>query len=515
MAKKSFELDLAGIKINKDIAIPLYTQVYEQFRQMILSGRLRPRDRLPATRNLSEELGVSRTSITQGFEQLILEGYLLGKTGSGTYVAAELPDSLISTATIEKVGKVLNNGEKIVVAKNLISEDLLRRNSEKEAVVPFQTGHAALDLFSYNSWYKVSKKVFKNLKEYPLGYEDSSGYEPLRNEIARYLRMSRAVKCEAEQIIVVNGSLQGLGLIVQCLLKAGDSIWMEDPGYHGVKFASTSMGIKICPIPVHKDGMNVDFGINKFPEAKLAYVTPSQQFPIGVTLSFEKRLQLLEWAGQHKMWILEDDYDSEFHYEGHPLPSLQGMDKSGRVIYLGTFTKVLFPGLRLAYVVLPTVEMVNEFKKLKGMLDRQSPILDQIIVAKFIEEGHFFRHIRKMRLVYSERRKMLVKLIEENLGDYLEIEPSSAGMNLTAWLSEKIDVQKLREEAKKHRVIVPFINDYSLENLIRPGINLGFTGFTKYKLKTGIELLKKCIENSLIDDCINEENNSCLAGKII
>lgn len=499
MAKKSSEISFAGIKISKTSATPLYTQVYEQFREMILSKRLRPGDRLPATRNLAAELGVSRTIITQGFEQLILEGYLIGKTGSGTFVASILPDSLINTDAVERAKDIPVSVKPIVAAKNLIPEDLLVGNSSKEDVTPFQTGHAAVDLFSYQQWYEVSKKILKNLKQYPLGYEDAMGYEPLRNEIARYLRISRGVKCETGQVIIVNGSQQGLNLIVQSLLKRGDAIWLEDPGYHGMKFVCTNMEINICAVPVEKDGIDVNFGIKKFPEAKLAYVTPSHQFPMGVTLSLKKRLQLLEWAFENKMWILEDDYDSEFRYEGRPLASLQGLDNHGTVIYCGTFSKVLFPGLRLAYIVLPTVQMAYELKKVKGMMDRQSPILDQLILAKFMEEGHFLRHIRKMRLIYSERRRVLVQLIEEHLGDYLTIEPSPAGMNLTAWLSENVDVQKLKEEVKKHHVIVNFINDYSLENFIKPAVTFGFTGFTKYKLKTGIQKLVTCIENSLID----------------
>ncbi len=499
MAKKSSELNLAGIKILKKYSTPLYQQVYEQFRQMILTGRLRPRDRLPSTRILAEDLGVSRTIITQGFEQLILEGYIVGKTGSGTYVSDVLPDNLISP-------KATNTRNKEVVAvrgpatptKLFIPEELLLGNSSKENVAPFQTGLAALDLFPYQVWYEVSKKVFRNLKNYPLGYEESIGYKPLRNEIAKYLRISRAVKCEAEQIIIVNGSQQGLNLIVQCLLKKGDTVWMEDPGYHGMKFVCSNMDVSICPLPVESDGININIGITKCPNAKLAYITPSHQFPTGATLSLKKRLQLLEWASRNHMWILEDDYDSEFRYEGRPLASLQGMDNNGVVIYSGTFSKVMFPGLRLAYIVLPTIEMVTEFKKMKGMMDRQSPILDQIILHKFLEEGHFLRHIRKMRLIYSERRKILVKLIEENLGDYLTIEPTSAGMNLTVWLSKKIDVEKLKEEIGKEGLIVPFTTGYAVGFVEKQGINIGFTAFSKYRLKTGIQKLIVCVERSLV-----------------
>lgn len=495
MSKNSLELSLAGIKLHKKSEVPLYTQVYGIFRELILNKRLRPGDRLPATRNLASELGVSRVIITQGFEQLILEGYLVGKTGSGTYVAEIIPDSL--TLTQNTTSQKSPARQHIVNGKPNILSDVLKRSSVKEDVVPFITGTPSLDLFPYKIWSQVAMQVMKNFKQYHLGYDDALGYMPLRVEIAKYLRVARAVNCEPEQVIVINGSQQGLNLVVQCLLKKEDAVWMEDPGYYGAKFAFSNVGANICPIPIEEDGIDLDYAVKHYADGKLLYITPSHQFPLGKTLSLTKRLKLLKWAHQHNMWILEDDYDSELRYEGRPLASLQGLDQHQRVIYMGTFTKVLFPGLRLAYVVAPSLEMVDRLKLIKAMLDRQSPIMEQAIVASFMEEGHFLRHLRKMRLLYDERKNTLVKLLKDKIGDQLEIDNTAAGMNLVAWFTGKIDLEKFIQQTNEQGIVVPLVNDYTMKYYTRPGITLGFSAFTKYKMKIGVEKLAICVREAM------------------
>ena len=324
MAKESSEINPAGIKLSKKTAIPLYTQVYEQFREMILSNRLRPGDRLPASRNLAKELGVSRVIISQGFEQLMMEGYLIGKTGSGTFVAGILPDHLLNATKINADKTISKPDKKIFKAAAA---------EEKTDILPFQMGTPSLDQFPFKAWQRVGNKVLKEFKNFHLGYDDTLGYWPLRKAIAAYLRLSRAVTCEAEQVIVVTGSQQGLNLVVECLLKKNEKVWMEDPGYFGASISFSAAGIIRCPVPVEEDGLNIDYALKKYPDARLAYITPSHQFPLGCTLSHSKRLQLLKWAKDHNSWILEDDYDSEFRYEGQPLACLQGMDTGGRVIY--------------------------------------------------------------------------------------------------------------------------------------------------------------------------------------
>ena len=493
MAKEPLEIRPAGIKLLKKSITPLYKQVYEQFRQMILNKQLRPGDRLPASRNLAKELGVSRVIVSQGFEQLMMEGYIVGKTGSGTFVASIIPDVVLNAPKVETNGepKIRPGALKVDEKGNFLPV------REKTEIRPFQMGEPSLDQFPYKIWQQVGNKVLKELKSYHLGYDDCCGYWPLRKAIASYLRVSRAVRCEAGQVIVVTGSQQGLNLIVKCLLKTGDNVWMEDPGYFGASNAFSSAGVNIYPIPVEEDGLNIDYAMKKFGDAKLAYVTPSHQFPLGYTMSQSKRLQLIQWAKKKNAWILEDDYDSEFRYRGQPLACLQGLDDAGRVIYSGTFSKVLFPGLRLAYLVLPTPDLVEEFKKIKENIDRQSPVIEQLILTRYMEQGHFLRHIRKMRLLYAERQSILTSLLHEQAQSHFRVEVSHSGMHLICWLSPEINIRTLREEIERQHLVVSFINDYSIEKKLPPAMALGFTAFSKYKLRVAVEKLMVCIRQSL------------------
>jgi GntR family transcriptional regulator/MocR family aminotransferase len=489
MPKESLEINPAGIRLSKKSTVPLYQQLYDQFRNMLLNNRLRPGDRLPASRNLSKELGVSRIIINQAYEQLIMEGYLVGKTGAGTFVADVLPDHLLNA-------KSTGTKKKTPVDKNTTAIPADETGS-RSLIKTFQSGAPALDLFPYKAWQQVGNAVLKDLKSLHLGYEDTLGYWPLRKAIAAYLRLSRAVNCEAEQVVVVTGSQQGLNLIAAVLLKKGDKVWMEDPGYHGARHAFEANNAAICPVPMEADGLNIDAAIQKFGAAKIAYITPSHQFPLGYTLSHEKRLQLLQYAQLNNMVILEDDYDSEFRYKGNPLPSLQGLDTGGNVIYSGTFSKVLFPGLRLAYIVLPTPAMINRFKIIKDNLDRQSPIIEQATLCRFMEQGYFQRHIRKMRLLYAERQQLLLALIKEQLGSYLTVKPVASGMHVVCWLSPTINPDKLQAAAKQHGLIITPVSNYSLQHSVPASITLGFTAFSKYKLKTGVALLSQCIQDAL------------------
>lgn len=483
MPKESFDINPAGIYLNKQAAEPLYMQVYRQFREMITSRRLRPGDRLPASRNLAKDLQVSRVIISQGFEQLMLEGYIVGKTGSGTFVADVLPDSLLNVAGKKTPGKTTTTAYQPL------------RNA---GVHCFQIGTPSLDQFPYKLWQQTGAQVLKELKAAQLAYADTLGHYPLRKAIAGYLRVSRGVRCEAEQVVVVTGSQQGLHLVISCLLKKGDKAWMEDPGYTSVARLLTRYGVKTCAVPVEKDGLNVAYGREHFADAALAYVTPSQQFPLGYTLSAAKRRQLLQWARQHNSWILEDDYDSEFRYKGNPLPSPQGMDTAGRVIYSGTFSKVLFPALRLAYLVLPSIEMVRQLETIKQQTDRQSPIIDQLITTRFMEEGHFLRHIRKMRLLYAERKEILTQLVQEKLGLYCKLTPSSSGMHLVCWLPEQVNMDVLKQAIQQQQLEVSFINDYTFQHHIPPGLCLGFTAFTRYQLTIAIEKLAGCFRMAVV-----------------
>ena len=499
MAKRSWEINPAGIQLSKKSVTPLYLQLYGQVREMIVSGRLRVGERLPAGRTLAGELGVARVIVSRAYEQLILEGYLVGRTGAGTFVADQLPEHLLNAAGAgSKAGRGAGDRAAGAAGSGRPADQQQRvREGYPLDVAPFQTGVPALDLFPYKVWQEVAGKVLKNFKTFNLGYDDTLGYPPLREAIASYLRIARAVKCEASQVVIVTGSQQGLNLIAECLLQKGDKVWMENPGYGGALGAFRWAGAEICPVPLEEDGLDIDFAIKTYGGAKLVYTTPSHQFPMGYVLSQTKRRRLLDYAQKKKLWIVEDDYDGEFRYEGRPLASLQGQDTGGVVIYSGTFSKVLFPGLRLAYLVLPTEEMVNQFRMAKTLLDRQSPILDQLILSAFMQEGHFPRHIRKMRLLYAERQKKLLQLIRQELPEYLVPQPAPAGLHLVCQLSDKVDWSVLRQEAERTGVIIHFIRYHSPDERKPPAIVLGFTAFTKYKMKIGVEKLGEALRRSL------------------
>ncbi|RFM27642.1 MocR-like pyridoxine biosynthesis transcription factor PdxR [Deminuibacter soli] len=484
MAKQSPDILPAGIFLQKNTAVPLYMQVYQQFRDMIASRRLRPGERLPPSRELAKTLGVSRVIISQGFEQLMMEGYIIGKTGSGTFVADVLPDSMLNATPV-----------KTPIRKKHTTYQPVN----SAGVQPFQIGTPSLDQFPYKLWQQTGSRVLKDLKASTLGYEDTLGYMPLRKAIAGYLRVSRAVQCEPEQVVVVSGSQQGFNLVSRCLLQPGDRVWMEDPCYAGVSKLLLQHKVQLCAIPVEADGMNVSYALQHYPEAKLAYVTPSQQFPLGGALSQQKRELLLQWAQQHNSWILEDDYDSEFRYEGNPLPSLQGMDTAGRVIYSGTFSKVLFPGLRLAYLVLPDAAITAQFKQVKFYTDRQSPILEQLITTRFMEEGHFLRHIRKMRLLYAERHAHMRAFAATYISAYCTICPSASGMHLLCRLNNNIDSTVLKAAIKQAQLRIYFIEENILEQHLQPAMLLGFTAFSRYQMKTGFEQLATCLQKAVFD----------------
>jgi GntR family transcriptional regulator/MocR family aminotransferase len=490
MAKEPLEIQLAGIRLVKKGALPLYQQLYGQLRGMIVRQQLRPGERLPASRSLSQSLGVSRIIVNQAYELLVMEGYLVGKTGSGTFVAAVLPDQLLHAAPAVNPSPAAGNKQEPL--------RLPAKPAGATAVQPFLIGTPSLDFFPYKIWQQVGNRVLKELRQFNLGYEDTLGYFPLRKAIAAYLRLSRAVHCEAEQVVVVTGSQQGLNLVTASLLQQGDKVWMEDPGFPGARDAFGGAGVQLCAVPVEKDGLDLAYARRHFSDAKLAYVTPSHQFPLGCTLSQAKRKALLSWAAKSGMWILEDDYDSEFRYEGSPLASLQGQDEHGKVIYSGTFSKVLFPGLRLAYLVLPSPAMADRFRQAKNLLDRQSPIMEQLMVCRFMEEGHFLRHIRKMRLLYAERQQLLVQLVQAQLGDYFRLVLSPSGMHLVCWLSDRIDATRFAQEARALQLDISFINEYSLQHTLPPAIALGFTAFSRYRLKTGVEKLALCVQRSLL-----------------
>jgi GntR family transcriptional regulator / MocR family aminotransferase len=493
MAKSPGFVSLATITLEAESLVPLHRQLYNRIREAILNRELVAGGRLPSTRALAAELGISRSTVLNAFEQLLAEGYLEGKVGAGTYVARSLPDELLNTRANPKPEPSLNSKPKPLAESTLkMATTLVNLPQGKGDPRAFRTGLPAFDAFPFEIWARLSAQRWRNPPRELLGYGDPAGYFPLRRSISEYLGAARGVHCEPEQIIIISGSQQGLDLAARILLQPGDAAWIEDPGYLGARGAFLSAGAQLIPVPVDKEGLDVAAGIATEPTARMVYVSPSHQYPLGVTMSLKRRLALLEWASQAAMWILEDDYDSEYRYAGRPLAALQGLDKDGRVLYIGTFSKVLFPSLRLGYLVVPP-ELVETFVRARALSDRHSPSMEQAFLADFIDQGHFARHIRRMRALYAERQEILVSAAQKDLAGLLEVDRAEAGMHLVGWLNPAIDDQVSSNRALTFGVDASALSSFCMEVKLRPALLLGYAGLPEPDIREGVKKLKQAL----------------------
>ncbi|WP_193197316.1 PLP-dependent aminotransferase family protein [Nostoc sp. MG11] len=438
-------MDLA-IALDSNSALPLHQQLYQELRQAILSGRLSPERRVPSTRSLAQSLGVSRTTVTQSYEQLLSEGYLTTIVGSGTFVCAQLPDDLLHSTPIES-SQITRPPIKLNrYGAGLAQIENVPKITEPDAPINFRYGRPAFDQFPLKLWRRLLSRYFYcNLSWLDYSTEPL-GYKPLREAIARYLSTSRAVKCEPNQVLIVNGTQQALDLIVRLLIEPGDVIALEDPGYMSARLIFQSQGAQLLPITVDSSGLIVKELVYASQPIPLVYVTPSHQFPTGAILSLPRRLELLAWAQQTGGLIIEDDYDSEYRYGDRPIPALQGLDRSDSVLYIGTFSKVLFPGLRIGYLVLPK-SLVSLFARAKWLSDRHLPLLEQQVLADFIAEGHLERHIRKMRSLYERRCQVLVKALNVHFGQRATILGEKAGIHLMVKLHSYLNDEEIIQRA--------------------------------------------------------------------
>ncbi|MEM7346388.1 MAG: PLP-dependent aminotransferase family protein [Chloroflexota bacterium] len=488
MPKLSSSIPLGLIQLDNTATIPLYRQLYRAIRQAILSRQLTAGTQLPSTRSLMQELLVSRNTVLNAFEQLIAEGYLEGKPGAGTFVCQVLPDDLFQvdqpvshaqqTESARSV-KLSQRGKKITKA----AIDLQGRLAQTQA---FRPGMPALDAFPFKVWERLLTQRWRQVEPADLGYSRPIGYPPLREAIATYLKAARGVTCQAEQVIIVAGAQQAIDLTARVLLDPGDAVWMEDPGYLGTRGALQGAGGQVIPVPVDQEGLSLKAGLTQAAHARLVYISPSHQYPLGVTMSLTRRLALLQWASQANAWILEDDYDSEFRYVGRPLAALQGLDQMGRVIYVGTFSKVLFPALRLGYVVVPP-DLIEAFSAALALTNRCHSWLDQAVLTDFMNDGHFARHLRRMRTLYDERRLALIEGMQAQLTDWLAIEATEAGMHLVGRFAPGVDDQAVSRQLVEIGVDAPALSNYALTPLGRGGLMLGYAGTDVATIQAGVK----------------------------
>ncbi|WP_199200059.1 PLP-dependent aminotransferase family protein [Kosakonia sp. H7A] len=440
---------------------PLYLQLYQRYRDAITTGRLSPGERVPSIRNLASELHVARGTVEMAYQMLVSEGYLVTKGAAGTRVSPQL-------------ARLPNAGNP---PQHRTSGEQPYQVRQTGDILPFQPGVPALDAFPRKIWSRLSGQTLRMIEATMMNYPDPAGYAPLREAIATYLGISRGIACAPEQVFITTGYQGALELLCRTVLRTGDSGWYENPGYFPGRYALQQMGMTLTPVPVDEEGLQVAAGQQMAPNARFAVVTPSHQSPTGVALSLPRRLALLAWANQKDAWIIEDDYDSEFRYHGHPLPALKSLDHEQRVLYTGTFSKVLFPGLRLAYLVVPPA-LQQTFHEAVNHWPGPGSILPQAMVAAFMQQGHFVRHLRKMRQLYAVRRGYLVEALESIIGSSLRIQPQAGGIQVLAWLNEHQCDKTLATAAQAAGLGVRALSDWEAGTRQQNGLLMGFTSFT-------------------------------------
>jgi GntR family transcriptional regulator / MocR family aminotransferase len=478
----------------QDAKMPSYRLLYEALRSEILGGRLRPGARLPATRDLARQYQLSRGTIVNAFELLKSEGYLEGSIGSGTYVSKVLPDELLQVASDgQRAGDRQRPGQR---KRRRRLSDHAKRVQPFPAFDPrparaFRANIPAADLFPASLWAQIAARRWRRVSTNLLLGCEPMGYRPLREAVADYLNTSRAVRCSPEQIAIVSGVQEALDLVARLFLNPGDRVCMENPGYVGAAIVFQSVGAKISAMGLDNEGMELRApGLRG---ARLAYVTPGHQFPLGIRMSLPRRLQLLEWARKSGALLFEDDYDSEYRYSGRPVPALQGLDRNGSVLFAGSFSKVLFPSLRLGYLVIPR-DLVDYFAAAKSGTSRHAPMLDQAVLCDFITEGHFGRHLRRMRGVYAERLSVLLRSARERLAGLLEISSVEAGLQTVGWLRGGITGESAARAAAARNVDVVPLSHYTRGRTIKEGLQLGFAAIDSREIQRGVKELARALE---------------------
>lgn len=488
MARKATSLPLS-LPLSRG-GVSLYRWLYEELRAAILDGRLAPGSRLPATRDLADAYHLSRSTIVSAFEHLESEGYVEGKIGSGTYVSKVLPDHLLQ---VDRVSPQKQLPHRAITFSEYSRRLQPFRAASARPLRAFRANQPSLNLFPAALWAQIAARRLRRVSAGMLSGGDALGYRPLREAVANYLNTSRGVKCSVNQVLILSGAQEALDRTARVLVNPGDPVWMEEPGYPGAALVFEALGANVRPVPVDEEGLNFEARLPRAGRGKLVYVTPAHQFPLGVTMTLRRRLALLEWARQSGTAIFEDDYDSEYRYSGRPIPALQGLDRSGVVVFAGSFSAVLFPALRLGYLVVPP-EMVDVFAAAQSVSTHHPPLLGQTVLCDFLTEGHFARHIRRMRETYAARLAVLLESAKERLGGLLEISTIEAGLQTVGWLPEGVDAAQVAHAAEERGVEVVPLSGYSWGRSPRNGLMLGFAAFDEREIRVGVETLARVLE---------------------
>lgn len=478
--------------------VPLHRQIYLWMRRAILDGQLQPGQRLPSTHTLASELGVSRNTASSAYEELQAEEFVERTVGSGTIVAQVFAQqhSHVDAASPQGTSALhLSPFGQTVLAQMRSQPAFLRRVPALEPGV-FRFGVPDLEPFPLALWAQLLARHARRSLPPTLNYQETIGYRPLREAIAAHIAVTRGVRCQVDQVMITPGTQASLDLVGRVLVSAGEPVWMEDPGYPGAGAVLEGVGSRIVFVPVNTQGLDVAAGKALAPRARLAYVTPSHQFPLGVTMKLEQRLALLQWAREADAWILEDDYDSEYRFRSHPVEALQGLDRANRTIYLGSFSKVLFPSLRLGYMVVPTA-LMESCKAAQHFQTIHPPILEQMALADFFTEGHFARHLRRMRILYAARRASLLSAIEHACGPLLTAQPPEAGLHLVGWLPPGVVDSEVEQRAGLRGIEVVALSSLSKRPLSQGGLVLGYATGNESAIQAGVDVLAEVIRACL------------------
>ncbi|MFM0325005.1 MocR-like pyridoxine biosynthesis transcription factor PdxR [Caballeronia glebae] len=459
--------DWLSARLDRTAAEPMYRQVLELMQQAILTGQLAPGTKLPSSRTLAIDLGIARNTVLHVYDQLTAEGYVNSTTGSGTYVADTAPRD--GAAKKAKAGEtkapctISRRGARLIAQAGV---------SPKQWGA-FMPGVPDVAEFPARTWSRLQARLWKRASPDLLTYAPGGGYRPLRRALSDYLRVARSVKCQPDQIIITTGIHQSIDLAVRLLADFGDRAWVEDPCYWGARSVLQSSGLTLVPIPVDEEGLN-PAARDMIEPPRIALVTPSHQYPLGMVMSLARRRALLEFARQHKVWIIEDDYDSEFRYGSRPLSSLQGLDDAGQVIYVGSLGKMLYPGLRMGYMVVPE-ELVDTFRIGVAELYREGQLMQQAVLTEFILDGHLTSHVRRMRGLYGERRELLINAIRERFGDTLAVRGDEAGLHFVLELPQFVDDRAVAADALAAGVVTrPLVNYFMNRDEALRGLMLGY-----------------------------------------